>query len=988
MAGLCKGKRDDHAQHRLLHHQRDIVTSSRIAYEVHDNDLAKVESNLPVFDGKYDSAAYVNWELAVDKQFDEYDFSNAQMIKAASNKCTGSASFWWYTVGNKLETWDECKTMMRKNIVFSYYKRTLLEKLEHIKQGDKTVREYFHDFKICITYSGLKENENTMTRFFRGLNSDIQAGLINVTYNHISHLFMLACSVESNILKSPREKRAMLVPPISDILQGAQNIHHEEKSNMIEMPSTSLTKEEEKIDAPTSFEERITSNLNGAAINQVEQPLVEPIAEMPLSQVDLLVVPCDKEELCHNVSLISMPQLVNEHVSSTISLCADSKHVVHIANEVEERELLSSLNTLGYVQFDDFCELDNLKEKLLAKSDLPCPTNAIFHIFGEYNDRGIFLVHRVYICSDLEHLVVLDKICKLERHVNANHIISSLSCFDCKKQVVFSGPSEEHHMEKPRTVFHEEGEDDVTMATMDTTIAHIMNQQEDIKIKSSMCCNLIRPRATLLTSNGRQIYIRAPFWAREYLMESSRSPPSNGSSLISEFYLVWPQSQKQGIRLICTGKINNPRRGVSIAKLLTKVIANRLSKVAQKTISESQTAFIPGRQILDGVVILHEVLHEVKIKKQSGIIVKFGFEKAYDKVQWQFLFDVLERKGFDEKVIGWIKHATLNGKVAININGNTEEFFRTYKGVRQGDPLSPLLFNYVANALSEMLTRAKEADHIRGLVPHLVEGGLTYLQYADDTTLFMSLSDENICTAKFLLFCFEEMSGLKINYQKSEMNSIRSRFFWEGLEMKRKYHMVRWEALCRPKDFGGLGFSNTRVMNIALLSKWIIKLESGCNDACCKLLRNKYMQEGGFFQSNARGASQFWKGLYEIKKWLSLGSAYELGNAKFLWCCVRDALLWKEIPTSRVELLDITKSVSNRRAILCLFAACFWAIWLVRNDWVLNDKLLKDVTQLPHKWRSLAQQKLMGSWIRFRYYCVPAFTRWGSKGMRQAPGQG
>nr|AAS07056.1 retrotransposon protein, putative, Ty3-gypsy sub-class [Oryza sativa Japonica Group]ABF96593.1 retrotransposon, putative, centromere-specific [Oryza sativa Japonica Group] len=89
-------------------------------------------------------------------------------------------------------------------------------------------------------------------------------------------------------------------------------------------------------------------------------------------------------------------------------------------------------------------------------------------------------------------------------------------------------------------------EDDVTMATMDTTIAHIMNQQEDIKIKSSMCCNLIRPRVTLLTSNGRQIYIRAPFWAREYLMESSRSPPSNGSSLISEFYLVWPQSQKQG----------------------------------------------------------------------------------------------------------------------------------------------------------------------------------------------------------------------------------------------------------------------------------------------------------------------------------------------------------------------------------------------------------------------------------------------------------
>ena len=161
---------------------------------------------------------------------------------------------------------------------------------------------------------------------------------------------------------------------------------------------------------------------------------MEPIAQMPLSQVDLLVVPCDKEELCDNVSLISMPQLVNEHVSSTISLCADSKHVVHITNEVEERELLSSLNTLGYVQFDDFCELDNLKKKLFAKSDLPCPTSAIFHIFGESDDRGIYLVHRVFICSDLE------------KHVIANHTTSSFSSFDWMKQVVLNQPRDEHHM--------------------------------------------------------------------------------------------------------------------------------------------------------------------------------------------------------------------------------------------------------------------------------------------------------------------------------------------------------------------------------------------------------------------------------------------------------------------------------------------------------------------------------------------------------------
>ncbi len=87
---------------------------------------------------------------------------------------------------------------------------------------------------------------------------------------------------------------------------------------------------------------------------------MEPIAEMPLSQVDLLYVPCDKEELCDNASLISMPQLVNEHAISSVSLCTDFKHVVHIATDVEEHKLITSLNTLGYVQFDNFCELDNL----------------------------------------------------------------------------------------------------------------------------------------------------------------------------------------------------------------------------------------------------------------------------------------------------------------------------------------------------------------------------------------------------------------------------------------------------------------------------------------------------------------------------------------------------------------------------------------------------------------------------------------------------
>jgi hypothetical protein len=71
-------------------------------------------------------------------------------------------------------------------------------------------------------------------------------------------------------------------------------------------------------------------------------------------------------------------------------------------------------------------------------------------------------------------------------------------------------------------------------------------------------------------------------------------------------------------------------------KIFTKVIANRLAMVASEVIGPSQSAFIPGRYILDGFVILHETLHELKRKKMDGVILKIDFEKAYDKVNWHF----------------------------------------------------------------------------------------------------------------------------------------------------------------------------------------------------------------------------------------------------------------------------------------------------------------------------------------------------------------
>jgi retron-type reverse transcriptase len=101
----------------------------------------------------------------------------------------------------------------------------------------------------------------------------------------------------------------------------------------------------------------------------------------------------------------------------------------------------------------------------------------------------------------------------------------------------------------------------------------------------------------------------------------------------------------------------------------------------------------------------------------------------------------------------------LSGRMAINVNDDVGHYFQKKKGLRQGDPLSPILFNIVADMLAVLIERAKEDGQIGGVVPHLVEGGLSILQYADDTILFMDHDIEKAKNLKLILSAFEQLSG-------------------------------------------------------------------------------------------------------------------------------------------------------------------------------------------------------------------------------------
>ena len=115
---------------------------------------------------------------------------------------------------------------------------------------------------------------------------------------------------------------------------------------------------------------------------------------------------------------------------------------------------------------------------------------------------------------------------------------------------------------------------------------------------------------------------------------------------------------------------------------------------------------------------LHEITHELRLKNLGGLLLKLDFEKAYDRVNWDFLQEVLRRKGFSAMMVHRLMQLVSGGQTTINVNGEVGPYFRNKRGVRQGDPFSPILFDFMVDALAAMLHRASEAGHIQGIVPH------------------------------------------------------------------------------------------------------------------------------------------------------------------------------------------------------------------------------------------------------------------------------
>ena len=317
----------------------------------------------------------------------------------------------------------------------------------------------------------------------------------------------------------------------------------------------------------------------------------------------------------------------------------------------------------------------------------------------------------------------------------------------------------------------------------DTTAKFVQKTQNDIPKLNETEKNLCEETLSL-EEGGKALK----------LLPNNKSPGSDGYT--TNFYkFFWPdiknilyksymysfendtltQNQKLGILNLLPKKDKDIRylanwRPVSLLntdyKILTKALAIRLQKVIPSIIDHDQVGYIKNRYIGENIRIIFDLLKHSELNDIEAFLVQVDFEKAFDSIEWPFLFKCLESFNFGQNFCKWIKIFYNDISSCVGNNGNYSKYFKLSRSIRQGCPISALLFILVAEMLA---IKIRNDDTIKGITINDTEYKLSMM--ADDTTLIIKNLD-SLENAINIFNQFRDSSGLKLNLNKTEIIPI------------------------------------------------------------------------------------------------------------------------------------------------------------------------------------------------------------------------
>lgn len=284
-------------------------------------------------------------------------------------------------------------------------------------------------------------------------------------------------------------------------------------------------------------------------------------------------------------------------------------------------------------------------------------------------------------------------------------------------------------------------------------------------------------------------------------------------------------------------------------KILAKVLANRIKKLMGGIIHISQSYSIPGRDIADTLGTVRDIIEHMKSDNTGEIVLGIDWNKAFDRVEHEFLFKALGKFGFGKRLVGWVKTLYKDARSRVKVNGVLTDSFKLGRSIRQGCPLSALLYAIAAEPFALQIKKDKGLGVYLGVkTKEATEATWTGVINKIKTVFGrwkarrLKLKGKvAVVNSRLLSVCVYVLTVLEMPlWAKNDLNKIVCDFIWEGKGVKIAQRTLvgrRWE--------GGLNLLDIEIKKAALRIKTVNKyLERSCKYGW-KEFMGKYIEEVG-----------------------------------------------------------------------------------------------------------------------------------------------